>query len=67
MLVILRGTSNSGKDFFAYQTFPEHTIISSDNIRKLLTNKESNQSANRQVFDMMAQIVDNRMEQWLLS
>lgn len=63
MLVILRGTSNSGKDFFAYQTFPEHTIISSDNIRKLLTNKESNQSANRQVFDMMAQIVDNRMEQ----
>lgn len=62
MLFIMRGASCSGKDSFIKKNFTDHTVLSSDWYRKVLTNDESNQQQNGLVFDTMRQILEIRLK-----
>jgi len=59
---VLIGPPGSGKSTFARRHFPATAVISSDACRKLVSDSEDNQAASRQAFDVMATIIEKRME-----
>lgn len=61
MIFLIRGTSCSGKDTFCDKHFPPHTILSSDQIRLLLTNDMKDQSKNTFVFDHLRLVLETRV------
>lgn len=60
-LILLIGPSGAGKSTFAARHFQPTEIVSSDHCRALLTDDESDQSANAQVFALVHQIVRTRL------
>lgn len=60
-LVLLIGLSGAGKSTFAARHFQPTEIVSSDHCRAMLTDNESDQSANAQVFALVHQIVRARL------
>jgi protein phosphatase len=60
-LVLLIGPSGAGKSTFAARHFQLTEIVSSDRCRAMLTDDESDQSANAQVFALVHQIVRARL------
>lgn len=62
MIYIIRGTSCSGKDtFIQHQWGFDHVVLSSDNIRKILTNDVADQSRNSMVFDYLKHTLELRL------
>lgn len=61
MIFLIRGTSCSGKDTFCATHFPSHTVVSSDQIRLLLTNDMKDQSKNSFVFDHLRLVLETRV------
>jgi len=61
MIFVLRGTSCSGKDYFAERHFAAHTILSSDGFRKMLFDRVEEQANNRIVFDTLNSILEQRL------
>lgn len=60
-IFIMRGTSNSGKDYFCDRNFEPHTVLSSDVIRLQLLNSMEDQSQNRRVFEHLREILETRL------
>lgn len=61
MIIVMRGTTCSGKDTFCYEHYPEHTVISSDKIRLELTNDMRDQSKNALVFEELRRRIQLRL------
>ncbi|MDX1532693.1 MAG: AAA family ATPase [Nitrosopumilaceae archaeon] len=63
MIIIMRGTSCSGKDTFVYKEFEgfENHILSSDNFREMLFGTKTEQRKNRLMFDTMYEILEHRL------
>lgn len=60
-LILLIGTSGSGKSTFAHRHFKPTEILSSDHIRGMLSDDESNQSINNDVFEVLHLITARRL------
>jgi predicted kinase len=60
-LVILIGTSGSGKSTFARKHFKPSEILSSDNCRLLVSDDENDQSATRDAFAVLHLIAERRL------
>ncbi|MCA9924693.1 MAG: polynucleotide kinase-phosphatase [Anaerolineales bacterium] len=60
-LVILIGTSGSGKSIFANKHFLPTEVISSDYCRKLVADDENDQSATNDAFDVLRYITAKRL------
>src|SRR4051812_26680759 len=60
-LLVLCGPAGSGKSTFAAQRFPETTIVSSDRCRGMICDDESDQTVNRDTFDLFYYILQKRM------
>ncbi len=62
MLFIMRGASCSGKDTLISKVFPnKNHVLSSDNFREMLVGDISSQQHNARVFEMIHEILDNRL------
>ncbi len=66
-LIILVGTSGSGKSTFARKHFGPHEIVSSDGCRGIVSNDENNQTATQDAFDLLHYIVGKRLKNGLLT
>ena len=66
-LIILIGTSGSGKSTFARRHFGPHEIVSSDNCRAIVSNDENNQRATPDAFDLLNFILRKRLARGLLT
>jgi protein phosphatase len=66
-LVLLIGTSGSGKSTFAKRHFLSHEVISSDQCRGWVSNDESNQGASDDAFKLLYYIADIRLRRGLLT
>ena len=53
-LVVLLGVSGSGKSTFARQHFAPTEIVSSDHCRALVCDDETNQSINKDAFEILS-------------
>ncbi len=60
-LVILVGSSGSGKSTFARKHFLPSEILSSDSCRTLISDNENDQSVTKDAFDVLYFIVRKRM------
>ncbi|MCX4748976.1 polynucleotide kinase-phosphatase [Kitasatospora sp. NBC_01287] len=60
-LVVLVGTSGSGKSSFARQHFATTQVISSDYCRGLVSDDENDQSASADAFELLHYIVGKRL------
>lgn len=60
-LVILCGPAGSGKSTFARKHFPETAIVSSDRLRAMIGDNESNQAVSRDAFELFHQILSARL------
>lgn len=61
-LLALCGPAGSGKSTFAARRFPETNIVSSDRCRGMICDDESNQTLNRDAFDLFHYILRKRMQ-----
>jgi len=66
-LILLIGAAGSGKSTFARTHFKPVEIISSDFCRALVCNKEADQSATLDAFDVLRLIVRKRLRRGLLT
>ena len=60
-LVVLIGTSGSGKSTFARKHFKPTAVLSSDYCRGLVSDDENNQAATKDAFDVLHYIVAKRL------
>ncbi|MFD7502716.1 polynucleotide kinase-phosphatase [Streptomyces sp. NPDC059850] len=60
-LVVLVGTTGSGKSTFARRHFPPTQIVSSDVCRGLISDDENDQSATSDAFELLHYIVGKRL------
>lgn len=60
-LLVLCGSTGSGKSTFAAQRFPATTIVSSDHCRSLICDDENEQAFNKDAFDLFYYILRKRM------
>lgn len=61
-LIVLVGPSNSGKSTWAWNNIQDkNSVVSTDDIREVLTGDAGDQSANRSVFEILEIIVRERM------
>jgi predicted kinase len=60
-LLVLCGPAGCGKSTFATQRFAPTTIVSSDYCRALICDDITNQSVNRDTFDLFHYIIHKRM------
>lgn len=66
-LIVLVGTSGSGKSTFAQNHFEAHEVVSSDGCRGIVSNDENNQAATKDAFDLLHYIVGKRLKNGLLT
>ena len=66
-LVILIGSSSSGKSTFAAKHFAPHEIVSSDYCRTTVSGSEYTLDANQDTFELLHYIVDKRLKRGLLT
>ncbi|WP_129336572.1 polynucleotide kinase-phosphatase [Cellulomonas endophytica] len=66
-LVVLVGTSGSGKSTFAARHFGPYETLSSDACRGLVSNDPNDQSATKAAFEVLNHIVAKRLEAGLLT
>lgn len=66
-LVILVGSSGSGKSTFAKQHFGQFETLSSDFFRGLVSNDENNQSATKDAFEALKHVAAKRLDAGLLT
>ncbi|MFD1714513.1 polynucleotide kinase-phosphatase [Amnibacterium flavum] len=66
-LVVLIGSSGSGKSTFARDKFAPFETLSSDFFRGLVSNDENNQAATRAAFDSLRYVAGKRLEAGLLT
>jgi protein phosphatase len=66
-LVLLIGTSGSGKSTFAKKHFNKYEVVSSDECRGLISNDENNLSATNDAFDLLHYIIGKRLKKGLLT
>lgn len=66
-LVVLIGTSGSGKSTFAKKHFKRTEIISSDECRALVSDDENNQAATTDAFEVLHYIASKRLKNGLLT
>ena len=66
-LVVLIGTSGSGKSSFAKKHFKRTEIVSSDECRGLVSDDENNQAATNDAFDVLHYITGKRLKNGLLT
>lgn len=61
-LVVLCGPSGSGKSTFAHRHFNDTEIVSSDQCRALVGDDETDQAVTGLAFELLAAIVDKRLQ-----
>lgn len=66
-LVLLIGTSGSGKSTFARKHFGKHEVVSSDECRGIVLNDENAMEATSDAFDLLHYIVGKRLKNGLLT
>lgn len=66
-LVLLIGPSGSGKSTFAARSFPSSAIVSSDELRRMLTDDPDDQSASAHAFQILALLLHGRLSRHLLT
>lgn len=66
-LVVLVGTSGSGKSTFAARNFLPTEVVSSDHCRGLVSDDENDQGATTDAFDVLHYIVGKRLARGLLT
>ncbi|MGE3801839.1 MAG: polynucleotide kinase-phosphatase [Candidatus Kapaibacterium sp.] len=66
-LVILIGTSGSGKSTFARKHFKETEVISSDACRAIVSDDENNMEATNDAFELLHYIVAKRLKRKMLT
>jgi protein phosphatase len=66
-LVVLMGTSGSGKSTFAREHFGRFETISSDACRGIVSNDENDQAATKAAFEVLHFIAGKRLERGLLT
>lgn len=66
-LVVLVGPSGSGKSTFAQRHFKASEIVSSDALRAVVSDNESDQNATNDAFDLLFFIVRKRLKNGLLT
>ena len=66
-LVFTVGCSGSGKSTFCRRYFQSSQIISSDQCRKWVSDREDNQQASQDAFSLMYEIVEKRLRRGLLT
>ncbi|MEM9917306.1 MAG: polynucleotide kinase-phosphatase [Bacteroidota bacterium] len=66
-LVVLVGTSSSGKSTFAHKHFKATEIISSDYCRALVSDDENSLHANKDTFELLHYILRKRLKNGLLT
>ncbi|WP_067433669.1 polynucleotide kinase-phosphatase [Nocardioides jensenii] len=66
-LVVLVGTSGSGKSTFAGKHFLPTEVVSSDHCRGLVSDDDNDQSATKDAFDLLHYIVGKRLQRGLLT
>ncbi len=60
-LVILCGPAGSGKSTFARKHFRETVVVSSDRLRAMIADDESNMAVSGEAFDLMHQLIVARL------
>jgi predicted kinase len=60
-LLVLCGPAGSGKSTFATKRFLPTEIVSSDACRAMIFDDETNQDANREIFNLFHYIIDKRL------
>jgi protein phosphatase len=60
-LVILAGTAGCGKSTFARKHFRATEVLSSDSLRAMISDDESSQAVNRDVFEVLHLLVAKRL------
>jgi protein phosphatase len=66
-LVLLVGTTSSGKSTFARRHFAPTEVVSSDRCRALVADDENDQSATDDAFDVLHLLVERRLRRGLLT
>ncbi len=66
-LVLLIGTSGSGKSSFAKKQFLPYETVSSDTCRGMVTNDENKLDANEDTFELLEFLVAKRLKRGLLT
>jgi predicted kinase len=66
-LVVLIGASGSGKSTFAARHFEQDSVISSDQLRELISGDEADQRVNDTVFQRIHEWVDRRLQSGALA
>nr|WP_234008503.1 polynucleotide kinase-phosphatase [Leptospira venezuelensis] len=66
-VVVLIGTSGSGKSSFAKKHFLKTEILSSDECRGIVSNDENDQSATEDAFELLHYILGKRLKKGLLT
>lgn len=66
-LVLLIGTSGSGKSTFAQKHFGKYEVVSSDICRGIVSNDENSQYATNDAFDVMNYIIGKRLKNGYLT
>ncbi|MEO1625123.1 MAG: AAA family ATPase, partial [Bacteroidota bacterium] len=66
-LVVLIGTSSSGKSTFARKHFKPTEVISSDYCRALVSDDENSLHANKDTFELLHYILRKRLKNGLLT
>jgi protein phosphatase len=61
-LVVLIGTSGSGKSTFARKHFKPTEVISSDFCRGLISDDENDQASTKEAFDLLHYILKKRLD-----
>lgn len=61
-LILLIGASGSGKSTFAQKFFKKTEILSSDSIREMITDDESNQDCNEEAFYILHKLLSMRLK-----
>lgn len=64
-LIVLVGPSGSGKTTWALEHFASGEVVSSDSLRAMVGAGEDDQSASTAAFDLLEQIVDERLRRRL--
>ncbi|KXX70028.1 polynucleotide kinase-phosphatase [Flammeovirga sp. SJP92] len=66
-LVLLIGSSGSGKSTFASKHFNQYEVVSSDICRGIVSNDENSQKASQDAFDVLNFIIEKRLKNGLLT
>ncbi|NME70168.1 polynucleotide kinase-phosphatase [Flammeovirga aprica] len=66
-LVLLIGSSGSGKSTFAAKHFNQYEVVSSDICRGIVSNDENSQKASQDAFDVLNFIIEKRLKNGLLT